>query len=60
MLRSALIPVTARNLAPAQAMIDFLVTLGSRAGEVAGLLVFLDRLKRESFLRSWTNAILQQ
>lgn len=85
MLRTVLIPVTAQNVVPAQAMIDFLVTLNTRPTDAAssdlppidegrlrannamrpirlgpGLLVFLDRLKRESFLRSWTNAILQQ
>jgi len=85
MLRSALIPTTAQNLGPAQAMIDYLVTLNTRPAEALrsglppideaqlaannamrpirlgpGLLVFLDRLKRETFLRSWSNAILQQ
>lgn len=84
MLRTALIPKTAKNQPAAHAMIDFLALLNTnedlsnlsslppidedklsqnnalrpiRLGP--GLLVFLDRLKREAFLRSWRNAIEQ-
>jgi iron(III) transport system substrate-binding protein len=85
MLRTALIPNTAENIVPAQAMVDFLARLNSRPDLVAlsglppideirlrsnnalrpirlgpGLLVFLDRLKRQTFLRSWASAIEQQ
>jgi len=85
MLRTVLISKTAPNRAAAGAMVDFLVSLGSRPDLTAasglpaidaralsanaalrpirlgpGLLVFLDRLKRESFLRNWEAAIAQE
>lgn len=85
MLRTVLMPVTVENIAPAHAMIDFLVTLKSRPDLVAlsglppvdgaalaantarrpirlgpGLLVFLDRLKRDKFLENWESSIVQE
>ena len=84
MLRTALIPQSARNTKAAQGMVDFLTSLRARPDLVAasglpaidaqvlagnsalrpiefgpGLLVFLDRLKRERFIRSWEGSILQ-
>lgn len=85
MLRTVLILETAENVTEAQAMVDFLVTLGDRPEVVAasglpaiddaalrddvalrpirlgpGLLVFLDRLKRRTFLRNWEASITQE
>jgi iron(III) transport system substrate-binding protein len=85
MLRTALIPTNAENIEPAEAMINFLVTLNSRpdlntktglppidANALAqnnalrpirlgpGLLVFLDQLKRDNFLKHWTNSMEQE
>lgn len=85
MLRTALIPTTAKNPDGAGDMIDFLAGLDNRpeltkrtslppinaealaqnsAARVIrlgpGLLVFLDRLKKEAFLRSWENSIVQK
>lgn len=85
MLRTALIPRRAQNIAEAGLMIDFLATLSARPALQAqtslppvspralaansasrpirlgpGLLVFLDRLKRQSFLENWVNAIVQE
>ncbi|MGI9390200.1 MAG: ABC transporter substrate-binding protein [Boseongicola sp.] len=85
MLRTALISMQAENIAEAEAMVDFLVTLENRPELVAasglpaidaaalsdnaalrpirlgpGLLVFLDRLKRQNFLRNWEASITQQ
>lgn len=51
-LKSGLPPIDEAKLAANNAMRP--IRLGP------GLLVFLDRLKRETFLRSWSNAILQQ
>lgn len=85
MLRSVLIPVSAKNIGPAHSMIDFLVTLNSRPDlaqksglppidDIAlrknnalrpirlgpGLLVFLDRIKKNNFVRSWASSIEQE
>lgn len=85
MLRTVLILDRAENVADAQRMVDFLVTLGRRPDVVAasglpaiddaalrdnvalrpirlgpGLLVFLDRLKRRTFLRNWEASITQE
>ena len=84
MLRTALIPTTARNTEAAGRMIDFLLSLGTRPELTRktglppvdpsafdrnnafrpirlgpGLLVFLDRMRRETFLRSWVSSIEQ-
>lgn len=84
MLRTALIPKTARNKGDAGRFIDFLLELRkhptllektglSPIGNDAllqstlarpirlgpGLLVFLDKFRRENFLRSWSSAIIQ-
>jgi len=84
MLRTAIIPNTARSVADSGLMIDFLSGLDAYpelnaqtglppivardAGEAAqlrpirlgpGLLVFLDRMRRETFLRSWTSSMEQ-
>ena len=84
MLRTALIPVGAKNKDGAGRMIDFLARLSERddltqqtglppiaepdeaASSVLrpirlgpGLLVFLDKLRRENFVRSWTSSIQQ-
>ncbi len=85
MLRSALIPVTARSADESGRMIDFLATLSARPDLVAqtglpavvplrpneaperrpirlgpGLLVFLDKMRRETFLRSWVSSMEQR
>ena len=85
MLRTALILNSAENVSDAQAMVDFLVTLGGRPDVVAasglpaiddaalrdnvalrpirlgpGLLVFLDRLKRRTFLKNWEASMTQE
>ncbi|WP_380053457.1 ABC transporter substrate-binding protein [Falsihalocynthiibacter sp. SS001] len=85
MLRTALIPKTAENVARAGDMIDFLSRLNEREDVIAqtnlppinalelennsasrvirlgpGLLVFLDRMKKETFLRSWENSMEQK
>ncbi len=85
MLRTALIPKTARNPAAGGVMVDFLATLNTRLelnaqtglppisndiGDLSnamrpirlgpGLLVFLDRLQRDTFLRSWSNSMEQE
>lgn len=85
MLRTALIPTTAKNPDGAGDMINFLAGLNNRpeltkktslppinadalaqnsAARVIrlgpGLLVFLDSLKKEAFLRSWENSIVQK
>ena len=85
MLRSAVIPVTARSVADSGAMIDFLASLSTRPDLAAqtglppveklrpdeaperrpirlgpGLLVFLDKMRRETFLRSWTSSMEQR
>jgi iron(III) transport system substrate-binding protein len=83
MMRSVLIPSSARNIQPAGQFIDFLFSdpgrelLADKAGLPPldpqapsigenlrpirlgpGLLVYLDRLKREKFIREWQNSIL--
>lgn len=85
MLRTALIPVTARSVEDSGLMIDFLAGLSSRPDLVAqtglpavealspeeaperrpirlgpGLLVFLDAMRRETFLRSWVSSMEQR
>ncbi|WP_298919386.1 ABC transporter substrate-binding protein [uncultured Roseobacter sp.] len=85
MLRSALIPKTAKAPGEAGLMIDFLAGMNTRpalAEETGlppvapstkedesvirpirlgpGLLVFLDTMRRETFLRSWTSSIEQE
>ncbi len=85
MLRSVLIPKSAKNIADARVMVDYLVRLNTKPDVVAasglpaidsqellannalrpirfgpGLLVFLDKLKRENFLRSWGSSIRQE
>jgi len=84
MLRTALIPETAENVAEAGTFVDFLTASETRpliaqltglppldpdaiADQAAfrpirlgpGLLVYLDQIKRETFLREWTSAIDQ-
>lgn len=84
MLRTAIIPVTARSVDDSGLMIDFLAQLRARPDLVSvtglppvealspdeapqlrpirlgpGLLVFLDRMRRETFLRSWTSSMEQ-
>ena len=84
MLRTVLIPTTARSVADSGLMIDFLAQMGKHpelADKTAlppvgalrqentnvrpirlgpGLLVFLDRMRRETFLRSWTSSMEQR
>ena len=84
MLRTALIPVTARSVEDSGLMIDFLAGFGQRPDLVQqtplppvavlqdenanvrpirlgpGLLVFLDAMRRETFLRSWTSSMEQR
>ncbi|AML50024.1 ABC transporter substrate-binding protein [Falsihalocynthiibacter arcticus] len=85
MLRTALIPNTAKNPEGAGDMIDFLASLNMRADLTLktnlppinaqslednsaarvirlgpGLLVFLDHMTKETFLRSWENSIEQK
>ena len=84
MLRTALIPKTARSVADSGLMVDFLSELNDYPDLVAqtglppvqaldadeapqlrpirlgpGLLVFLDKMRRETFLRSWTSSMEQ-
>ncbi|WP_299502072.1 substrate-binding domain-containing protein [uncultured Roseobacter sp.] len=84
MLRTALIPQTAKAPEAAGLMIDFLANMRLRPELVAqtglppvvsasgedkgvirpirlgpGLLVFLDRMRRDTFLRSWVSSIMQ-
>ncbi len=85
MLRTALIPKTAKNPEAGGIMVDFLAALNTRPdltgqtglppissdiGDLSnamrpirlgpGLLVFLDRLQRDTFLRSWASSMEQE
>ncbi|MDA8746687.1 substrate-binding domain-containing protein [Litoreibacter sp.] len=85
MLRTALIPVTAKSVQESGLMIDFLADLRNRPQLVAqtglppvealqadeaperrpirlgpGLLVFLDTMRRQTFLRSWVSSMEQR
>lgn len=85
MLRTALIPKTAKNPEAGGIMVDFLAALNTRPDLTAqtglppissdigdlsnamrpirlgpGLLVFLDRLQRDTFLRSWSSSMEQE
>lgn len=84
MLRTAIIPTTARSVSESGLMIDFLSELRDRPDLVSqtglpavgsateeatpslrpirlgpGLLVFLDELRRDTFLRGWTSSMEQ-
>lgn len=85
MLRTALIPINAKNPIESGMMIDFLATLSLRPALTKltslppidsvqlhensaarpirlgpGLLVFLDRLKKENFLNNWVSSMEQE